>query len=153
MAAIVLASYLIISGCAGSGRAYEGTAKAPETIAVIKGSGSAVTERVLIDVVDGKMFSPSLTEVEVLPGRRMMTVRYVDMVHCIPLIECLTPTTYLYSTNVEVDAEAGHTYQFQGEGSWANQPDPINLRLLDMDTNEAVWQTKIDSSRPTYILK
>ena len=147
IAATVLALSLIMSGCAG--RAYEGDPRPREAIAVIKGSGSITEERVLIDIVDGKVFSPSVTEVEVLPGPRTMTVRYVDMVHC---IFCLGPTTYSYSEVVEINAEAGHTYQFRGEGSWADRPDPINLRVFDTETNEVIWQKEIDSSNPTFIL-
>ena len=153
IAAIVLALSLIISGCAGSGRAYEGAPRPREAIAVIKGSGSITGELVFIDGVDGKVFSPSLSKVEVLPGRRTMTVRYLDVEHCIPLIGCrgLGPTTFTYSEVVEINAEAGHTYQFRGEGTWADRPDPINLRLFDTETNEVIWQIEIDSNNPTSI--
>ena len=58
--AIVLSSSLIISGCIGSQRAYEGISRAPEEIAVVKGSGSPTDERILIDVADGKSFNPSV---------------------------------------------------------------------------------------------
>ena len=149
LTAIVLSSSLIISGCIGSQRAYEGISRAPEEIAVVKGSGSPTDERILIDVADGKSFNPSVTEVEVLPGQRKLTVRYVDMAGC---FLCLNLKTYSYSEVVVFDAKAGHTYQFHGEGSWEDRPEPIELRLIDTETNEVVWQTEIDSNRPTYII-
>ena len=43
--------------------------------------------------------------------------------------------------------------QFHGEGSWEDRPEPIVLRLIDTETNEVVWQTEIDSNRPTYIVE
>ncbi len=153
IAATALALSVIVSGCAGSGRAYEGVPVPREAIAVIKGSHSIIGNWFLIDVVDGKVFSPSVKEVEVLPGRRSVTFKYMVWVHCIPLIECLSPTLYAYRAVAEIDVEAGHTYRLRGEGSWADRPHPIHLYIVDTATNEVIWQAEIDSNKPHLILK
>lgn len=152
-AGAALALMLAIAGCAGAGRAYEGDAKASDTVAAIKGTHSLTENDFLIDSVDGKVFSPSVKEVEVLPGMRTVTFHYWDTVHCIPLFQCLGPTSYAYRAVAQIEAEAGHTYRFSGEGSWSDRPDPIRLRVIDETANKVVWQTEVDSNSPSFILK
>ena len=138
---------LVISGCAFSGKAYEGSQKPQEEIAVIHGDqGGLFGTSILINWIDAQQMHPSVVKVEVLPGERIVTFYFWDG-------RARFPTRhYAFEGKAKFTAEAGHQYQIEGEGGWSKDPSPIKLRVIDTETKNVVWQGQADGSKPSFIL-
>lgn len=143
---LLISLALFVVGCAYEERAYEGPKKDPETVATIKAGALSMYRKILINYVDGRQFSPSLSTTEVLPGPHTVEIWYWTM-HGFPLV-----TSYAYQMTAEFDAEAGRTYEFDGEGGWSETPASIKTRLIDTSTQSVVWEGAADASKPVFTL-
>lgn len=137
-----------IAGCAFTGRAYEGPQQPPEKVAAVYAGMLDATRRILINKVDERVFSPSLSATEVMPGPHELELWYWDMVSRFPFW-----TNYAYAFVAKFDAEPGRIYEFDGEGEWSARSAPISVWLTDTSTRTVVWEGTADASRPVFILR
>ncbi len=148
VSALCLSVALFVVGCAFTERAYEGPTRDPEAVAAINAGALDLTRKILINSIDGKTFSPSLSATEVLPGQHRVEIWYWDMVFRFPFW-----TSYAYAMTAEFNAEAGKAYEFDGEGEWSATPAPITVRLIDTATQSVVWQDEVDASKPIFVMR
>ena len=136
------------NGCAYSEKAYEGPERPADSVACVEAGHLDLTRKILINKIDGKPYTPSLSETEVLPGQHTMEVWYWDMVSRFPFW-----TSYACPFFVEFEAVAGREYKFNGEGEWSNQPSPIRVKLRDTSNESIVWEGETDASKPSFIMR
>jgi hypothetical protein len=144
---------LALAGCAGAGETAAARGKPPEEVALIRGTQGPVHHNLLVLEVDGEKFHPARAEVKLAPGRHRVTLIYWDMVHCIPLLQCLSPTSYAYILTADLEAAQGRVYEAEGEGTYAEPHMPIRLRITDELTDEIVWTGEAHSRFPNLIMR
>lgn len=146
-----LVALVALAACAGSGETIDARGKPSEEVALIKGTVGPTEHTLLVMDVDGQRFDPAKREVRLAPGRHKVTFIYWDMVYCIPLIECFSPTSYAYVLTADVEVGKGRVYQTTGEGTYA-EPQPIRLRIVDELTEEVIWTGETRSEVPNLIM-
>lgn len=138
-------------GCAGSQKAYMGPERPASEVALVTIGEHSLTNWMAIAKVNNQTFTPTLftpilNETQVLPGPTEIVVIYWDAVSHFPF---LFVTQRSYPLTATFTAEAGHAYEFEGEGGWSETPIPIKVRLIDSTTGDTVWQDETDASKPS----
>ena len=129
--AAMLAGF-VWSGC-GTMQAYPGERLAADQSALIK-SGFHLGERAERLSVDGQELESGENKAEVLPGSHTITARLI-----VP--HRSNVTYYSSAITLNLNAEAGHTYELFGEasgGGWFKPPTKFTIWIQDKDSKTVV---------------
>ena len=144
---------LALTACLGTADTAGSRDMPAEEVALLRGTQAPVEHTLLVLEVDGQRFHPAQAKVRLAPGRHRVALIYWDMVHCIPLVQCLSPTSYAYILAADLEVAKGRVYQAKGEGTYAEPHIPIRLRITDELTDEIVWTGEAHSRFPNIIMK
>ena len=134
LAALVAGS--VLSGC-GTMQAYPGDRRPRDQVALIK-SGFHFGEQGELLSVDGQELASNENKAEVLPGPHTITAR-LRVPHG-------SNVTYFSSAiTLNLNAEAGHTYELFGEasgGGWLKAPTKFTIWIRDKESKAVVAGVK-----------
>ena len=130
LAALVAGS--VLSGC-GTMQAYPGERLAADQAALIK-SGFHFGEQAELLSVDGQELGSNENKAVVLPGPHTITAR-------LRVPHGSNVTYYSSAITLNLNAEAGHTYELFGEasgGGWFKAPTKFTIWIRDKDSKTVV---------------